>query len=343
MAGAPPVKESLGCKPGKAAAMSISQADTNQLLPAGGDNAGQIVLIGPARRAEAIERLVGGTGGDDQAAARRFLAYAGEHSVRLDGLWSRLGPGGRIAFSVLAVPNTGRTAMFFASHPRRPPDVPAIAGLIDHVCAQITGWDVELAQALMEPTEVLDQAAYREAGFHDLAVLGYLELALTNADPPAPRWPRGARLETYRPALDGDLVRILEASYRDTLDCPGLRGLRRTGDVMAGHKATGRFDPALWTLLYLDEEPVGVILLNAFPAQRTVELVYLGLSPAARGRGLGRQLLRHGLCQLRGRDERTLTLAVDERNAPALGLYQSEGMRLMVRRAAMIRPLREGR
>ncbi len=329
--------------PGNAEAMSISQADPNQLLPAGGDNAGQIVLVGPARRAEAIERLVGGTGGDDQAAARRFLAYAGEHSVRLDGLWSRLGAGGRFAFSVLAVPNAGRTAMFFASHPRRSADVPSIAGLIDHACGQIAGWGVDLAQALMEPAEVLDQAAYREAGFHDLAVLGYLELALTNADPPAPCWPPGARLAAYCPAIDADLVRILEASYHDTLDCPGLRGLRRTSDVMAGHKATGRFDPALWTLLYLEEEPVGVILLNAFPAQRTVELVYLGLAPPARGRGLGRQLLRHGLRQLRGRNERTLTLAVDERNAPALGLYQSEGMRLMVRRAAMIRPLRAGR
>jgi ribosomal protein S18 acetylase RimI-like enzyme len=322
--------------------MSISQADTDQFLPPGGDNAGGIVMVAPDRRAEAIERLVGGTGGDDHAAGLRFLAYAREHGVRLDGLWARLGPGGRIAASVLAVPNAGRTAMLFATHPRRPADVGPMAALIDHACARIAGWDVALAQALLEPSEVLDQAAYRQAGFQDLAVLGYLELSLTDADPPPPSWPDGVRIEPYREQLEGDLVRILESSYIDTLDCPRLRGLRRTADIMAGHKATGRFEPGLWTLLYVDGAPAGVLLLNAFPAQRTVELVYLGLAPPARGRGLGRALFRHGLRRLRGRGERTLTLAVDERNAPALGLYRSEGMRLMVRRAALIRPLRSG-
>ena len=115
--------------------------------------------------------------------------------------------------------------------------------------------------------------------------------------------------------------------------------MRLTEDIVAGHMATGTFDPALWTLLYVDEQPAGAVLLNPFPAHRTVELVYLGLAPFARGRGLGQQLLRHGLSLLTGRHERTLTLAVDRLNTPAIAMYVSEGMRPIVQRSGLIRPL----
>ena len=130
------------------------------------------------------------------------------------------------------------------------------------------------------------------------------------------------------------------ASYEDTLDCPKLFGLRDPPDILAGHRATGRFDPSLWTLLRVDTKPVGVVLLNPFPEQRTIELVYLGLAPVVRGRGFGRQLLRHALHLLQGRRERVVTLAVDENNGPALKIYREAGFRSELRRVALIRSLR---
>jgi len=146
--------------------------------------------------------------------------------------------------------------------------------------------------------------------------------------------------EPYCAALRDDLIAAMEASYEQTLDCPGLYGLRRTADILAGHQATGRFDPLLWTLLRVEDQPAGAILLNPFPDHKTVELVYIGLAPAARGRGLGAQLLRHGLGLLTGRRERTVTLAVDQRNTPALALYQAERFEAVVHRWALIRSLR---
>jgi ribosomal protein S18 acetylase RimI-like enzyme len=183
---------------------------------------------------------------------------------------------------------------------------------------------------------------FEAAGFLDLAQLSYLERPISRVSPLPPRWPAGVRtrVEPYREALDGDLATILNLSYEETLDCPGLYGLRRTEDIIAGHKATGRFEPSLWTLLWVDEQPAGVVLINPFPGYKTSELVYIGLAPFARGRGLGRPLLRHGLCQLHGRRERSITLAVDQRNTPALALYASEGFRPAVQRVAMIRSLR---
>ena len=38
------------------------------------------------------------------------------------------------------------------------------------------------------------------------------------------------------------------------------------------------------------------------------------------------------------RPERSITLAVDDANAPAIHLYRAEGFRVIARRVAMIRP-----
>ncbi len=321
--------------------MTVSQVNPGQLRPPG-DRGGPIVQIGPARRREAIERLLGSSRETSRTATDRFVHFAQTNAVRLDGLWARLGPDGAIVASVLAVPSPGRTAMMFATHPADDQEVPGIAVVIDHACRALRGWDVHLAQVLLDPAEALERRAFLEGGFDELARLSYLERTLSRHEMPLPpSWPPGTSIEPYRDALAAALSEALEASYRQTLDCPGLYGLRRTEDIVAGHRATGEFDCDLWTLLRLEGRPAGAILLNPFPAHRTVELVYLGLAPEARRRGLGRQLLRHGLHLLRGRRERTLTLAVDQRNEPALALYRSEGLRPVVERIALIRPVRK--
>ena len=318
--------------------MTVSQTTPGQFRPPG-DGEGPIVRVGPARRAEAIGRLVGADPGGEGVAAERFLTYAQENAIRLDGLWARLDDEGAITDSVLGIPSPGRTAMVFASRPGSRGQVSAVAGLIAHACGEIETWSVDLAQALLEPAAVLERASFVEAGFRELARLNYLERALGRGSlPPEPVWPSGVATQPYHEALEPDLERALEASYIDTLDCPGLYGLRRTRDIIAGHRATGQFDASLWTLLRVEGQPGGAVLLNPFPALRTVELVYLGLAPEARGRGLGRQLLRHALRLLAGGSARTLTLAVDRRNAPALALYRAEGMRLALQRVALIRP-----
>jgi ribosomal protein S18 acetylase RimI-like enzyme len=319
--------------------MTISQTNPGQIRPAG-EPEGRIVRIGPARRAEAVARLVGPPG--DPAAAERFLTYARTTGIRLDGLWARLDARGAVTHSVLCVPSDGRTAMVFATRPGDRSQVAGIATLIDHACGQLESWPLDLAQALLDPAADLERATFVDAGFSDLAMLSYLERPLSRSNlPPKAVWPDGAEPEPYREELVGDLERALEASYVETLDCPGLYGLRRTADIIAGHRATGVFDAGLWTLLRLHGHPVGAVLLNLFPSHKTVELVYLGLAPEARGRGLGRQLLRHALWLLAPRRERTLTLAVDERNVPALSLYRSENMRRTLQRVALIRPFRE--
>ena len=74
-------------------------------------------------------------------------------------------------------------------------------------------------------------------------------------------------------------------SYQQSLDCPLLNGLREIGDVIAGHQASGEFNPRFWFVLSERDMPRGVVLLNRVPRTDTAELVYFGLAPAARGAG----------------------------------------------------------
>jgi len=218
----------------------------------------------------------------------------------------------------------------------------ALAGLIDHACGQLFSHDLHLAQVLLEPQDTALREAFLGGGFDDLARLAYMEC-------PVPRRPRrsraelpnGVTVEVWTEDLKAETLEILDASYEDTLDCPGLRGLRETEDILAGHSGTGEFDPELWTLMRVDGAPSGVLLLNHSPASNTLELVYMGLAKRVQGRGLGRRLLHHGLHRVAERPERAVTLAVDERNEPAIALYRGEGFRRVLRRVALIRSLRQ--
>jgi mycothiol synthase len=322
--------------------MSRSQTDPEQLPPSGDKDAGRIVCVDAGRRLEAIERLVSAAGGGGRAYAERFLAFSRANGIRVDAMWAALDEAGRIGAVVLAVPNAGRTAMLFAGPPLSRDDVPPLSRLVDHVCRELATMDTHLAQALTEPRDALQRDALLAAGFIELARLSYLERPLSDAGRlAAPSWPEGVTIEPYRAALSGEMIDVLERSYEDTLDCPGLRGLRRTEDILAGHRATGKFDPHLWTLMRLEGTACGALLLNRAPSSNTIELVYIGLAPEARGRGLARRLLRHGLRLCAGGGERAVTLAVDERNDPALALYRGEGFRRVLRRVALIRSLRQ--
>jgi ribosomal protein S18 acetylase RimI-like enzyme len=129
------------------------------------------------------------------------------------------------------------------------------------------------------------------------------------------------------------------ASYQQTLDCPALVGLRTIDEIIEGHMAAGQFSPELWWAVRHGDDPVGVMLLSPLPQRSAMELVYLGLAPAWRGRGLGSRLLGHGLAQAHQRGLTSMLLAVDDLNKPAVRLYQSQGFEVHAKKLAMIMAL----
>jgi ribosomal protein S18 acetylase RimI-like enzyme len=353
------------------------------------------IMVVPADlHLQAAARLVGdASGGDPTLAAQRFLQSAGALGVDLSLMWCTLDAAPRRVRQVsLAVIGSGRTAMLFVSGPERRSRGVAGLGfgskarthapgyghaervaLIRHACVQaavpgpVTGMGVRLAQALLEAKETDAARAYRDAGFTQLGDLAYMRRPLRRgaALPEVGPWPEGLRVESIRDLakagvpsaeIDARLLAALEGSYVQTRDCPELCGLRDASDVLESHRNVGVYDPALWWIVSDAEGPQGCMLLTVCPEQDSVELVYVGLSPKVRGKGLGHNLMALGLKAIHeqvltaGRPAGPphiaggggLTCAVDTRNEPAMRLYRRLGFERFGVRIPFVRGLSAG-
>lgn len=289
-------------------------------------------------RLAAAQRLVEASARGDRKAGERFLNDAGAFGIDTRGLWASPDPGhpDRARHAYLGVPGAGRTLTIFVSPLHRESDAPELAALIDEA-TRVEGQG-RLSQVLLEPGDALIRSAFIQAGFREIAELAYL-----NRPRPGPEfdgeveWGQGVVVRRWRLGDDEVVAQTLERTYEGTLDCPDLCGMRDPMDVVASHRATGVFDPNLWWLIEADGRCEGVMLFNPCPAQSMVELVYLGLSPALRGRGLARRLMRFALSKLADRNEREVSCAVDLRNTPAMRLYASLGFKETSRRRALVR------
>ena len=195
---------------------------------------------------------------------------------------------------------------------------------------------VRLAQGMTDAEDPLAGLPFVQADFRDLAVLACMERS-NRRQAREPSLPAGTSLGPVE--SDAELLAVLRASYEDTMDCPGLAELREDEDILAGHRRGRPHDPELWILLRTHGRAAGAALLQASHDGDRLELAYLGLAKSARGKGLGSLLLDAALHRASGRPQHAVSLAVDERNEPALRLYRSRGFRTTVRRRAFARPL----
>jgi GNAT superfamily N-acetyltransferase len=328
----------------------------------------------PDLHLSAAARLVSQSNPNVEVAAKRLVATAPDHGIDLSLIWGTVEPrqgrrGPRVRQACMAVLGAGRTAMLFISEPAPGGDFGdasrALAervAAIDAACVHLgreLGERVAIAQALPDPAETWSVEALNAARFIKVGDLSYLRreagplpransarkaaLPLTSVETGATLEPglTVSRLSDLESAdTDAILLEALDRSYIDTLDCPELCGLRSTRDVLESHKDTGHFDPRTWWVLFLKGAAHGCAFFSNCPELRCAELVYLGLSPELRGRGLGRLMLCKGLDELR-RDHPSwaMTLAVDHRNTPALRLYASLGFKAFGERVALVRPV----
>ncbi len=327
-------------------------------------------------------RIVSQSNPNLDEAAKRLVENGSAHGVDFRLAWATADTGGlgnslRVRQACLIVPGAGRTAMVFLSEPVRTGDLGGpVNARLERAHAISTGCK-KLAQemqdrlVLVQSLPATDERwcidALLDAGFQSVGSLMYMRRApRTNdakmslgSDLSKVEWPSGVEVVSVRQweaSLSGlaaksahgcgdvnhALVAAMDASYIDTLDCPELCGLRSTSDILTSHKATGIHDPSLWWIVMYEGKPHGCALFSPCPDQRSVELVYLGLSPALRGKGLGLTLMRHGIgecAKLNG--TWSMACAVDERNAPAIKLYESLQFRGFSRRAALVFPLRD--
>ncbi len=299
-----------------------------------------IAQPGPARLLEAIQCLLQA----DAKRARRFLAFTEKSGVSLEHLWCAFDENRSIKATAMATLNPGRTAMLFATRPKTRQNLEITGRVIDATCRGLHKAGVGLAQSLIPPENPFEIEAFEAGGLKKIATLTYMERGVPRKKERfKEQLPSELRVEIYRPEHRTRLETLLAETYRDTLDCPGLSRLRSPSDVVDGHIESGIFKPEWWFFLMKGDTPVGISMMNISKTNESIELVYLGLSPEIRGRGIGRALMAHALRRVSDSSQKTVVLAVDDSNEPARRIYEHFGFRSTARRHAFVRSLDEGR
>lgn len=301
--------------------------------------------VGEADRRAVLALVLTGRVAPRDPAVDAFLDYTVSQGLKIDHCWAAFDPDGRPLHAALAIPSPGRTAMLFAAPVRSATRIPLAQRVIEQTVEDLPAGGVRMVQSLIEMEQTIQRTALERAGFDVLARLIYMHAPAPGRPPhtlPAIAVP-GVAVEVLpwseenRPLFEQAVL----GSYEETRDCPGLVGTRHIDDILDGHRGTGVFSPELWHVVTLDEKPAAVLLLAALPPRDALELVYLGVTKAARGHGLGRQLLRLVFAHAAQLNVDRIYLAVDEKNAPALSIYREAGFRSETRRDALVRFLRD--
>ena len=269
------------------------------------------------------------------------LVEADSGLIDLAGLWVARRRG-KVIGALLTQPLAGRAAAVWA------PEVDAVfsrdaaaVALVRAALDDLKARGYQLAQALLdESAPKRGSADLTGGGMPHVTDLLYLE-GDTRRDVPVPPGLPPIDWRPFGPETEGEFRAVLHATYAGSLDMPELEGLRSLDDVLASHRAGGRFVAERWRLGRVPGVPeaAAVLLLSAFPDRDAWEVAYLGLTPAARGLGYGRAVLAHAAALARPHAAR-LELAVDVRNLPAHHLYTNAGLRPFDRRAVHLASFR---
>lgn len=292
----------------------------------------------PNRKApQALRFLVAGDRRDELVQAQAQTLERQTQAGRSDNAclwWARTWRG--VLAAAMVYRNVGRTGMLFASPADAPGvNVEALAELERRVGTHMLQTGLSMVQTLLPPEAVADKTVLTRAGFARLARLTYMAWNLTRAGELAPAPPE-LEMRPLAQSSEAQLAEVILASYRQSLDCPAMEGVRRIEDVIAGHKAAGVYHPESWWIAIWCGQAAACLLLNENPTTGAADVVYLGVAPEFRGKGLGRTMLSHAARDAIRRGYGTMTLAVDADNRFAVALYESAGFRALHSREAFV-------
>lgn len=227
--------------------------------------------------------------------------------------------------AAMVVENPGRIGMLIFSSPVLPgvQDAP-LGRLIQTISADALDSGMSLVQCLLEPYQDRDATVLRSAGYFRLAELIYMRLDLRSNTFEQP----GQIDLNWRSCGDfseAELARVIEATYIDSRDCAAISGLRKPSDIIATHKSCGIFCPHSWWIAEREKVPVGCILVNDCANPGESEVIYIGVVPQHRGKGLGKELICRAADKARMRNQVSLVLAVDASNNHAIKAYRTLG------------------
>lgn len=243
------------------------------------------------------------------------------------------------ARGVVVATRAGDAAQILAigATPAAPPTLARRALVAAHDALERAG--VRFVHTMRSPEG--SQGPFSSCGYEPVATLDYLirDRAVLprvheRAEMPGPSEASPLCFEPLKSADLSEIAQVTEATYSDTLDCPGLSRMRSPLETLRGYQRAEGYDPRCWFVARLGDQPVGCVITTPHASAGILELTYMGLIPQARGRRLGRPLLARACRQAELLGLREVVLAVDQRNAPARRLYRWAGFeRLMSERS----------
>lgn len=183
---------------------------------------------------------------------------------------------------------------------------------------------VKVCQAFASDVEQSEMMPLVRNGYQQVTQLVFLQRSLQVAHSENDS-PSSLECTAWSGTTSHEQTQVLLETHAGTLDCPELNGVRTPAEVVAGFVPGSAENCPWWYSLHTGARMIGVLLFDQGPQRSILELSYLGLIPAARGRGLGRAALALATRIAASSGYQALSISVDVRNEPALRLYRRDG------------------
>lgn len=188
---------------------------------------------------------------------------------------------------------------------------------------------VTMAQCLTQLEDLAAQELLVAAGFERLTDVVCWQHELEEI--PHGPLPEHCEVLQFSEAHEAHFQQVMQQTYADSQDCPGLRGRRTAIDSLAAHRLAADEASRLWQVYQCAGEDVGVVLCADHRDQRMWELLYLGVVPKFRRQGFGLAMLCQALWDAREVGAEGMFLAADDTNAAAANLYEAAGFQVAYR------------
>ena len=275
-----------------------------------------------------------------QLESLRLLTLADNASFLLLSGWR----GGELVAALLAQQLPGKAATLWpAQLENGEKDLSVAQQLLAEAERLLAAGGAHLCQALLPQGQEQASAQLAAAGYLNPANLLYMTCEPQQFPATAPAFP-GFLLRSFQPGKEAELAALIDETYIGTQDCPSLNGLRETLDVVAGYQHVGEFQPERWIILESTSpdsfrKHAGCLLLARHAPHHTMELIYVGVTPAFRQQGLGRKLTQQAQWLAAHEQCERLVLAVDAANEPAIAMYSAAGFWAWEERAIWVKRL----
>jgi len=208
------------------------------------------------------------------------------------------------------------------AHPREQATYEALLAWGTERAEVLAGGGPAVVRAWGDSRDEAFAAEVGRRGFQPIRHFFRMEIDLEQ-EPPAPDWPEGILVRTFRP---DDAQLVYEANsdaFADHWDFVPLAFEMWEETLLRSTE----FDPTLWFIAEDDGEIAGISLCRSERRPETGHVNILGVRPRWRRRGLGRALLLHSFRELRARGRPKADLGVDAENTTgAVRLYERAGM-----------------